>query len=162
MQYGGHSHAAGLTIKRECIEELRRRLNEHAASNLRQDDLVPFIHIDAELSSESLTLKLAEELRRLEPFGAGNPRPVFLTRGLRILGEPRVLKERHLKMRVAGEDGRTHDVIWWGGAEELSSGQTVDAGSRIEMAYTLELNTWQGETRLQLCVQDLRTVASDR
>jgi single-stranded-DNA-specific exonuclease len=114
------------------------------------------VHIDAELPPEAVTLKLAEELRRLEPFGAANPAPVFLTRGLRIMSEPRVLKERHLKMRVAGKDGRTFDTIWWGGAEALTSGQTISIGTRIELAYTLELNTWQGETRLQLCVQDMR------
>jgi single-stranded-DNA-specific exonuclease len=144
------------------LDELRRRLNEHAATNLKHDDLVPVVQIDAELPAEAVTLKLAEELRRLEPFGAGNPPPVFLTRELRIASEPRVLKERHLKMRVAGRDGRMIDAIWWGGAEELTSGQTITTGTRIEMAYTLELNTWQGETRLQLCVQDLRTVTSDK
>jgi single-stranded-DNA-specific exonuclease len=156
VQFGGHSHAAGLVIKRERLEELRRRLNEHAASNLKHDDLVPVLHVDAELPAEAVTLKLAEELRRLEPFGAGNPQPVFLTRELRIANEPRVLKERHLKMRVSGKDGRVIDAIWWSGAEELTSGQTLMPGARIEMAYTLELNTWQGETRLQLCVQDIR------
>ncbi len=162
VQFGGHSHAAGLTIRRERIEELRRRLNEHAASNLKETDLVPVLHVDAELPVEALTLRLAEELRRLEPFGAGNPQPVFLTRGLKVTAEPRVLKERHLKLRVAGADGRSLDAVWWGGAEALTSGQTIGAGARIEMAYTLELNTWQGETRLQLCVQDLRTVKSER
>ena len=162
VQFGGHSHAAGLTIKRECIEELRRRLNAHAAINLKDDDLVPVLRIDAELPHEAVTMRLAEELRLLEPYGAGNPPPVFLTRRLRIAAEPRVLKERHLKMRVACEDGRTIDAIWWGGAEELIYGQTLSAGARIEMAYTLELNTWQGETRLQMCVQDLRTVTSDK
>jgi single-stranded-DNA-specific exonuclease len=156
VQFGGHSHAAGLTIKRECIEELRRRLNEHAATNLKHDDLVPVLRIDAELPADGVTLKLAEELRLLEPLGAGNPQPVFLTRELRLVAEPRVLKERHLKMRVACPDGRTIDAIWWGGAEELIHGQTLRAGARIELAYTLELNTWQGETRLQMCVQDIR------
>jgi single-stranded-DNA-specific exonuclease len=156
VQFGGHSHAAGLTIKRECIEELRRRLNQHAASNLQQDDLLPVIQLDAELPAEAITFTLVEELRRLEPFGAANPQPIFRTRDLRIASEPRVLKERHLKMRVSGGDGRTFDAIWWGGAEELTSGQTIRTGTRIEMAYTLELNTWQGETRLQMCVQDIK------
>jgi single-stranded-DNA-specific exonuclease len=161
VQFGGHSHAAGLTIKRDCLDELRRRLNAHAATNLKHEDLEPVVSVDAELPAEAVTLKLAEELRRLEPFGAGNPQPVFLTRGLRITSEPRVLKERHLKMRVAGKDGRTFDTIWWGGAEALTSGQTIGTGTRIELAYTLELNTWQGETRLQLCVQDMKKSDED-
>lgn len=162
VQFGGHSHAAGLVIKRERIEELRRRLNEHAASSIRHEDLTPIVRVDAELPPQAVSLELARELLRLEPFGAGNPPPVFLTRGLRLQSEPRLLKERHLKMRVAGPGGLSCDAIWWGGAEELSYGQTLTQGARIEMAYTLELNTWQGETRLQMCVQDLRTVTSDK
>jgi single-stranded-DNA-specific exonuclease len=158
-KFGGHSHAAGLSIRRERIPELRRRLNEHAASCLCDEDLIPAIHIDAELPAEAVTLSLAEELRALEPYGAGNPRPVFLTRGLRVLAEPRVMKEKHLKFRVVGADNRPLEAVWWGGQEELA-GRTLKPGERIELAYTVEPNTWQGETRLQLCVKDVR--AGDR
>jgi single-stranded-DNA-specific exonuclease len=154
-KFGGHSHAAGLTIRRERIPELRRRLNEHAAGRLSDEDLLPVLHVDAELPAGALSLSLTEELKRLEPFGAGNPRPVFMTRGMRVVSEPRVLKERHLKMSVAGADARTHDAIWWNGVEE-TRGRTPRPNERIEIAYTVEPNTWQGVTRLQLCVQDIR------
>jgi single-stranded-DNA-specific exonuclease len=154
-KFGGHSHAAGLTIRRDRIPELRRRLNEHAAGQLSDADLLPVQHIDAELAPSALSLSIVEELKRLEPFGAGNPRPVFMTREMRLASEPRVIKERHLKLRVTCADGRTHDAIWWGGVEEIGE-RTLHAHDRIEMAYTLEPNTWQGVTRLQLCVQDVR------
>jgi single-stranded-DNA-specific exonuclease len=154
-QFGGHSHAAGLGIKRDRIPELRRRLNEHAASHLSMEDLVPALHIDAKLAVESLTLSLAEELRALEPFGAGNPRPLFVTRGLRLIAEPRVIKEKHLKLRLAGAPGAAPlDAIWWDGLAEME--RTLTANTRIELAYTIEPNTWQGETRLQLCVKDMK------
>jgi single-stranded-DNA-specific exonuclease len=52
-------------------------------------------------------------LRALEPFGAGNPRPVFMTRGWRVMSEPQVIKEQHLKMRVCGEDNRPFEAMWW-------------------------------------------------
>ena len=156
VKFGGHSHAAGLSITRTHISELRRRLNEHAAASLSASDLVPAIKIDMELPSEAVTLSLAEELRALEPFGAGNPRPVFMTRSLRILSEPRIMKEKHLKLRVAGTQNRPLEVVWWSGVEELA-GQTLSTGERIELAYTIEPNTWKGETRLQLCVKDMRT-----
>ena len=154
-KFGGHSHAAGLSIKREQIPELRRRLNEHAAANLSREDLEPAILIDAGLPAEALTLALAEELRALEPYGAGNPRPLFMTRELRLLSEPRVMKEKHLKLRLAGRDGRPLEAVWWSGVEELD-GQTLTPGTRIELAYTVEPNTWQGVTRLQLCVKDIK------
>jgi single-stranded-DNA-specific exonuclease len=158
VKFGGHSHAAGLSIKRAHIPELRRRLNEHAAAHLRDEDLVPAINIDAELPAEAVTLSLAEELRALEPFGAGNPRPLLMTRDLRILAEPRVMKEKHLKLRVAGRDHRPLEVVWWNASDELA-GRTLRPGQRIELAYTIEPNTWQGETRLQLCLKDVRTGA---
>ncbi|HEX7997959.1 MAG TPA: single-stranded-DNA-specific exonuclease RecJ [Pyrinomonadaceae bacterium] len=154
-KFGGHSHAAGLSIKREHIAELRRRLNEHAASLLTGEDLQPALAIDAELPATALTLALAEELRALEPYGAGNPRPVFLTRGLRIVSEPRVMKDKHLKLRLAGQDERPLEAVWWNALEELE-GQTLAPSTSIELAYTLEPNTWQGVTRLQLCVKDLK------
>jgi single-stranded-DNA-specific exonuclease len=157
-KFGGHSHAAGLSIARARIPELRRRLNEHAASNLTEMDLVPAVNIDVELPAEAVTLGLAEELRALEPFGQANPRPVFVTRGLRVLNEPRVMKEKHLKFRVSGQHTRPLEAVWWGGVEELS-GRTLRPGARIELAYTVEPNTWQGETRLQLVVKDVKTGA---
>ncbi|PYS48661.1 MAG: single-stranded-DNA-specific exonuclease RecJ [Acidobacteria bacterium] len=154
-KFGGHSHAAGLSIKRTNISEFRRRLNEHAASHLSDSELTPALNIDMELPAEQVTLSLTEELRALEPFGAGNPRPLFMTRGLRVLSEPRVMKEKHLKFRVAGEQNRPLEAVWWSGVEELA-GRTLKPGERIELAYTVEPNTWQGETRLQLCVKDIR------
>jgi single-stranded-DNA-specific exonuclease len=154
-KFGGHSHAAGLTIKREHVEELRRRLNEHAAAALTDEDLVPALRIDAELPAGSLTMSLADDLKQLEPFGAGNPRPVFVTRNLKLMAEPRVMKERHFKLRLAGDDGRPLEAVWWDGVEKLD-GRTLSTGARIELAYTVEPNTWQGVTRLQLVVQDLK------
>ena len=91
-KFGGHSHAAGITIRPERIPELRRRLNAHAAARLTAEDLQPRVNIDAELSAEAITFELAKQLSALEPFGAGNPRPVFLTRNLRVMSEPLVMK----------------------------------------------------------------------
>lgn len=160
VKFGGHSHAAGLSIKRECIAELRRRLNEHAAAMLTEQDLVPALKIDMELPAAAVTLSLAEELQALEPFGAGNPRPIFLTRDLRILSEPRIMKEKHLKLRLAGTQNRPLEAVWWSGLEELD-GRTLSTGQRIELAYTIEPNTWKGETRLQLIVKDMRVMGDE-
>ncbi|MCA1594342.1 MAG: DHH family phosphoesterase, partial [Acidobacteria bacterium] len=152
--FGGHAHAAGLSIRRENVAELRRRLCELAASALSEGDFTPTVNIDVELPLEALSLELFDELCALEPFGAGWPRPVFVTRNLHIVGEPRVIKERHLKLRVSGADGRVHEAIWWGGTEECAA--TPRPGERIELAYTIETNTWQGSTKLQLVVEDMK------
>jgi len=153
-KFGGHSHAAGLAIQRERIGEFRRRLNEHAASCLTEDDLAPALSIDAELAAQDLGFQLSQDLRKLEPFGAGNPRPVFVTHNFRVLSEPQIIKEQHLKMRVAGEDNRPMEAIWWRGTEEVDHPPQVN--DRIDLAYEFEANRWQGDIRLQLNVRDMR------
>jgi single-stranded-DNA-specific exonuclease len=87
----------------------------------------------------------------LEPYGAGNPRPVFLARNLCILSEPRLIGQRHLKMCVAGPNNRPLETIWWNGAARMT-----ELKNGIEMAYTIETSNWTGETLLQLSVQDVR------
>jgi len=155
-KFGGHSHAAGLAIRRERIPELRRCLNEHAASCLTEDDLVPALCIDAEVPASGLGFQLSQDLRVLEPFGAGNPRPVFSTRGFKILSEPQIIKEQHLKLRVAGGDHRPFEAIWWRGLEETK--QPPQINQRVDLAYELEANRWNGDIRLQLNVKDMRLV----
>ncbi len=153
-KFGGHSHAAGITIRPNRIEELRRRLNEHAASCLTTEDLEPLVKIDLELKPEHVTFSLARELNALEPFGAGNPRPVFVTRNLRRLSEPLVIKDKHLKFRLAGPQNRPLEVVWWNCVE--TPGQTPDLNGSIELAYTLETSAWNDEYRMQLNVLDLK------
>lgn len=155
QKFGGHSHAAGLTIDRQHLPEFRRRLNEHARQSLRDVDLLPSLHLDANVEAEEISHELLNELARLEPFGAGNSRPVLASHELRVVSEPRIIKERHLKLRIGGADGRYHDAIWWDGVEHLGDSQ-LRTGSRVSLAYTLETNYWQGEHRLQLNVKDLR------
>jgi len=153
-KFGGHSHAAGLSIRRDRIEEFRRRLNEHAASCLTEDDLAPSLSIDAELDATELGFQLSKDLRSLEPFGAGNPRPVFVTRRFRVLSEPQIIKEQHLKLRVSGANDRPMEAIWWRGVEEVARSPRMN--DYIDLAYEFEANRWQGDIRLQLNVQDMR------
>ncbi|MGZ8844231.1 MAG: single-stranded-DNA-specific exonuclease RecJ, partial [Pyrinomonadaceae bacterium] len=153
-KFGGHSHAAGLSIRREQIEGFRRRLNEHAASCLTEDDLAPALRIDAEIEAKELGFQFSQDLCALEPFGAGNPRPVFVTRNFRVLSEPQIIKEQHLKLRVAGNDNRPMEAIWWRGVEEVETPPQMNA--HVDLAYEFEANRWQGDIRLQLNVRDMR------
>jgi hypothetical protein len=72
-----------------------------------------------------------------------------------LLDEPYVMKEKHLKMRLADKSGKPFEAVWWDGVEK-SKGQTLKPKTRIELAYTPEANKWQGNTRLQLVVEDLK------
>jgi single-stranded-DNA-specific exonuclease len=153
-KFGGHSHAAGITIRPERIGEFRRRLNEHAASCLTEEDLEPSVAIDMELPAEQVTFQLARELQALEPFGAGNARPVFVTKNLRCLSEPQILKDKHLKLRLVGPQNRPLEAVWWNCIETV--GQTPSVNGSIELAYSLDLNAWNDEYRMQLSVLDMR------
>jgi single-stranded-DNA-specific exonuclease len=155
-QYGGHAAAAGMQIKTENIEMLQAKLNEHAGENLTDDDLIPELKIDAIVSAQTLNLELVRELKQFEPFGMGNPKPRFVTKDLFLTHEPFVMKEKHLKLKLADAGGKQFEAVWWDGVDK-SKEQTLKPKSRIELAYTPEANTWNGNTRLQLVVEDLRT-----
>lgn len=154
-QYGGHAAAAGMKIRPDKIVELRTRLNEYAAGIFSDGDPVPELKIDALLTSRSLGLDLVDDISAFEPFGAGNPKPIFVTRDLILRDEPYVMKEKHLKLKLTGDDGKQFEAVWWDGVER-SIGQTLEPNSRIELAYVPEANVWQGNRRLQLVVEDLR------
>jgi single-stranded-DNA-specific exonuclease len=144
-----------MSMKKENIAELQKRLNSYAEGILTDEDLVPQLNIDAVVTSKTLGLKLIDELKHFEPFGEGNRKPVFVTKGLILLDEPMVMKDKHLKIRLADESGKPFEAVWWDGVAK-SAGQTLRPKMGIELAYTAEANVWNGNTRLQLVVEDLR------
>ncbi|KXJ99514.1 MAG: single-stranded-DNA-specific exonuclease RecJ [Acidobacteria bacterium OLB17] len=154
-QFGGHRAAAGMKLQAERIPELRRRLSEYAGSTLSAEDLVPELEIDAVLLPETIDFRLLEALSALEPFGQGNPRPIFVTKGLTLRQDPFVMKEKHLKLHLESDSGRQLEAVWWDGVDR-SKGRTLRRGSRIELAYVLEINSWQGNRKIQLVVEDFR------
>lgn len=155
-QFGGHAAAAGLKMKEPNIGELRERLNQHARANLSDEDLIPEIRIDALISSKSLNVGLVDKLKALEPYGQGNPRPVFVTRDLVLIEEPLIMKEKHLKLRLADAENRRFEAVWWGGVECVEDKDLV-VGQVVEIAYSPEINSWNGNQRLQLVVEDLKS-----
>lgn len=154
-QFGGHAAAAGMKIKQGNIDLLREKLNLHAESSFVGREMTPELYIDARVSSQTLNLALVEDLKKFEPFGAGNPKPVFVTSDLVIRDEPFVMKEKHLKLKLENAQRHRFEAVWWDGVER-SKGQTLEQGTRIEVAYTPEVNKWQGNIRLQLVVEDVR------
>lgn len=155
-QFGGHAAAAGMKLRQENIEAVRKALNVYADGSLTDELLQPVLKVDARVSPQTLTLGLVKELNALEPFGAGNPKPIFATKGLYICDEPRVLKEKHLKFRLDDGHRNRFEAVWWEGLER-SRQRTYAVGECIEIAYTVEANVWQGNSRLQLVVEDVRT-----
>jgi single-stranded-DNA-specific exonuclease len=100
-RYGGHSHAVGFSLPAARIADLRAHLDAYAHRHLTPTDFEPVLDVDAELSLDQVTPRLFEVLRRLEPFGQGNPEPVFTASAVRLMAPPRVLKDKHVKLKLA-------------------------------------------------------------
>jgi single-stranded-DNA-specific exonuclease len=156
-RYGGHAQAAGFSLLADRIPELAARFESHARSILRAEDLEPVLRVDAEIDLPDVDYNLYQALRQLEPFGLGNPTPVFAVRSAQLLGPPRVLKDKHLKLRVA-QGKKSAEVVGWGMAERAP---TLAASQRVDLAFTVDESLYQDMASLQLVVKDLRLTSDD-
>jgi len=153
VKFGGHKQAAGLTMESSRLRELRARINDYAEERLHPDDLRPRIWIDGSLTFRSINEQVASDMTMLAPFGAGNPRPVFHASRVEVVDGPRRIKDRHLKMAFR-QDGRIMRGVAWRAIERESF--VSEHRSAIDLAYSLEQDTWNGERFLQLSVADFR------
>ncbi|MDD5751896.1 MAG: single-stranded-DNA-specific exonuclease RecJ, partial [Candidatus Peribacteraceae bacterium] len=145
--FGGHAQAAGCTFKVQHLEELQRRLSEDIAARTTPADLLPALEIDAVLSPRDLSLSLCEQLRHLEPFGQGNPEPLFLLRNVHMEQPRRVGNEgAHLQARIAG-----HKTIGFrlGHLFEKTS-------DMLDIVCKIGIDTWNGRKAVQIVVEDIR------
>jgi len=157
IKFGGHKQAAGLTIDTGRIRELRARVNDYADDRLEPDDLRPRLWLDGALTFRSINEQVASELLMLAPFGAGNPNPIFHASRVEVVDGPRRVKERHLKMAFK-QDGRVMRGIAWRASEREPF--VTEHRSAIDLAFSLEQDTWNGERYLQLSVADFRAPES--
>jgi single-stranded-DNA-specific exonuclease len=100
-RYGGHAHAVGFSLPAANLPELRTRLDDYARARLTLADFEPTLSFDAELALNQVNPELFHLLQRLEPFGVGNPQPVFAARSVRLMASPRIMKDKHVKLKVA-------------------------------------------------------------
>jgi len=147
--YGGHKMAAGLAVKPGALENFRKAFGTAAAEALREVDLSPVQHVDAEIEVNELDWDFFEKLKQLRPFGQSNPEPVWGLRSVRVFGAPRVVGQKHLKLNVAAGE-RTFEAIAFNYPLELLP------GGEIDVAFKLQENLWNGTSSLQLQVQDIR------
>ncbi|HEX7958435.1 MAG TPA: DHHA1 domain-containing protein, partial [Terriglobales bacterium] len=171
-RFGGHAHAVGFSLPCDRIPELRARLNAHARERLSADDFIPVLELEDEIELTQITPDLLRIIASLEPFGMGNPEPVFLARGVRLLLPPKVLKEKHVKLRVRQEvskasspDQRANgkgmqqnfDALAWRMAERIAEEKLL-ANDMVDLAFNLEENTHPEFGGIQLSVCDLKRV----
>ncbi len=149
LSYGGHCYAAGISIREEDIGDFAVKLNEIAKAHFDSRDLAPQTLIDSSCRLQDLEEDFLAQLDRLAPFGASNPEPVFLTRGVSISSKT-VVGNKHLKMKIAG-DGINCSSIWF---NKGSFSQEIQ-GNRFDIVFTPQLNYWNGSADLQLKMKDM-------
>jgi single-stranded-DNA-specific exonuclease len=154
-RFGGHAQAAGFALPIERLPELTRRFESYAQNVLIPSDLEPVLRVDSTLNLAEVDWPLYEEIIRLEPFGMGNPTPVFVTCGARLMSAPRILQEKHLKLRLATGTGAL-DALGWGWAARTPS---LAADQQVNVAFAVEQNNYQNMASLQLVVKDLVATA---
>lgn len=152
VKHGGHRAAAGLTVAPEQIPAFAERFNEVARAQLTPDDLVRDLRVDLELPLADATDDLEKVLRHLEPFGVGNPGPVFAIRGVRVASSPTKIGADGLKFTVDGPAGPL-EAVGWGLAPRAGE---VRPGVVVDLACKLERNEYRGRSSLQLAVSDFR------
>lgn len=152
VKHGGHRAAAGLTIAPARIPEFAARFNAVARATLTPEDLVPRLRTDLELPLDEADADFERALRHLEPFGVGNPGPVLVSRGVRVVGTPRKIGTDGLKVSLETSRGPL-DGVAWGMAARAGE---LRAGERVDLAYRIDVNEYQGAKTLQAVVQDFR------
>lgn len=158
-RFGGHAHAVGFALPSQQVGELKRRINNYAQTTLKTDDFVQKVAVDAEVPLNDVTPALLDEISQLEPFGHGNPEPVFSSRGVTLLVPPRIMKEKHIKLRVKQKQpdkgGFSYDAIGWRMVDRIQT-ETFAPGDVLDVAYTISMNTHPDYGGLQLTLEDFK------
>ena len=162
-RFGGHQHAVGFALPSAHLPELKLRLNQFAQDALSEEDLIPQLDVDAEIPLSAVTPALLADLARLEPFGQGNPEPVFASRGVSLLLPPRVIKEKHIKLRVNQKspdmkNSLNYEAVGWRMAERLRA-EPLESGRPLDLAYTITMNHHPDFGGLELSLEDFKRPA---
>ena len=162
-RFGGHEHAVGFALPSKDVPVLKQRLNDYAQRLLKPEDLVPQISIDAEIPLSSVTPDLFASLGRLEPFGQGNPEPVFSSHGVNLLMPPRIIKDKHIKLRVNqrrpdAKASFSYEAVGWRMAERVHA-EAFQPGDNLDVVFTVGMNSHPDFGGLELTLEDFRRSA---
>lgn len=169
VQFGGHFHAAGIEIEIEKVEEFRNTFNRIAKTIINdtvngKELLVPEIKVDAEIDVSEVNQRFVKILSHFEPFGPGNMTPIFLTRDLVIVGDPKTYNGSTtvFKVRKATQNGNrfdnySFDCVYYQSPDlDESSRYHLKTGTKLDIIYSVEENHWNGNTKTQFRIRDLK------
>ncbi len=152
---GGHPMAAGFSIRNDKIDLFLKKLRDSSEKDISDVSITPGIKIDCEIKLNDVTFKLLEFIINLEPFGLGNPEPVFLTKKVEVLEARKIGKERnHLRLGVKDVYGVAQDCIAFG-----FGNAKIRVGDKIDIVYTVSENVWGNRKNIDLKIKDLKPSA---
>jgi single-stranded-DNA-specific exonuclease len=141
-----------VTIAADRVAEFAERFNQIALAQLTEDDLVRELHVDLEIPFDQVDEELETLMRYMEPCGMGNPSPLLVSRGVTVAAPPRIVGKDGLKLLLSG-NGRELTALGWGMGPRA---RDVHVGATIDVAFRLERDEWNGESRLQARLTDFR------
>ncbi len=153
-QFGGHMHAAGLSLLPENLENFKVRFEEAVKSRITEDQLVPKITVDLLVDFDFVSFKTLKIISQMAPFGPKNLQPIFVSRNVKVKFSPKVIKDQHLKL-VLYQEGhpKTFESVGFGMAEKLN---LIEKSESLKIAYHIELNEYMGNKTIQLIIKDIK------
>lgn len=156
LKYGGHEQAVGLTIKQDEIQDFKKTINEIAFETLDKKDIQPWIEIDANIDPEEIEMKLVDSLYKLEPYGIGNPVPVFICNNLDVVNYRRVGKDNsHIKFTFK-YNNKFITGIGFNMGYILDEDTRIKKGEKVSIAFCLDFDNWNGNRCINLLIKDIK------
>jgi len=155
--FGGHTYAAGLSMREEKVPEFQKRFENYVANNILPEQMIPTIVIDAEISFQDITPRFVRELKKFNPFGPENSKPVFVTKNVTDFGTSRLFgrEQNHLKLELIDSDSQSvMNGIAFCQSEHIN---VIKSRNPFDIAYTIEENNFNGGSYTQLLVKEIHT-----
>ena len=152
IQFGGHKYAAGLVMAKEKLDDFKTAFEKEVSNTIQEDQKTAKLDIDLEIKLDDIDFELFNVMKQMGPFGPYNMQPVFSSTAVFLKNDPRLLKEKHLKLHVSqGGTSKEFDAIGFGLGEFHNQ-----LDGPFDIAYTIEENHFRGNTTLQLVLKDIR------
>jgi single-stranded-DNA-specific exonuclease len=152
IKFGGHNQAAGFSVKEGCLEDFEKEITEYVNKNISEEMFLKVVDIDCVLDTKYLNMELAENLLKLEPFGYGNKRPVFLLEKVVVVSKKVLGKdENHLKLEIQGNASGVDEAIMFNCAESIGK---INVDDVVDLVGSVGINQWNGLTKVQFEIRD--------
>ena len=155
MNFGGHTYAAGLTLRWDDVKEFRRRFQQYVEEHIRPEHTEATLNIDAVIDFRDITKKMHSELKKFGPFGPGNPKPLFCTKDVYDFGTSKVVgrEQEHIKLELV--DSKSNNVMNGIAFGQSASARYIKSKRSFDIAYTIEDNVFK-HNDVQLQIEDIR------